>query len=124
MAATVFGLLSLFALTAAGQVDHSLYLVTFAFAVAVLAIVAGASASRRARREETARPRGSLAAVILGSVAIFLCAVSLVAIVFAKQFADYETCISNSPTSAAKQACATRFMQAVQNQVNGHGGQG
>jgi hypothetical protein len=96
--------------------------VAFAFAVAVVAIVAGASASRRARREETARPRGSLAAVILGSVAIFLCAVSLIAVVFASQFAAYETCISNAPTSAAKQACATKFMQAIQNQVNGHGG--
>ena len=93
----------------------------FAFVVAVVAIVAGASAARRARREETARPRGSLAAVILGSVAIFLCAVSLVAVVFARQFANYETCITNAPTSAAKQACATQFMQAIQNQVNGQG---
>jgi predicted PurR-regulated permease PerM len=122
LAAAVFGLLSLFALSAAGQVNHALYLVAFAFVVAVIAIVAGASASRRARREETARPRGSLAAVILGSVAIFLCAVALVAIVFARQFADYQTCISNAPTSAAKQACATKFMQAVQKQVNGQGG--
>ncbi|HEY3982142.1 MAG TPA: hypothetical protein VGM79_33140 [Streptosporangiaceae bacterium] len=91
----------------------------FAFAVAVIAIVAGASASRRARREETARPRGSLAAVILGSVSIFLCAVSLIAVVFATQFANYETCVSNAPTSAAKQACATRFIQAVQKQLDG-----
>jgi uncharacterized membrane protein YoaK (UPF0700 family) len=122
LAATVFGLLSLFALSAAGQVAHALYLVAFAFVVAVVAVVAGASASRRARREETARPRGSLAAVILGSVAIFLCAVSLIAVVFASQFANYETCISNAPTSAAKQACATKFMQAIQKQVNGQGG--
>ena len=122
LAATVFGLLSLFALSAAGQVAHALYLVAFAFVVAVVAIVAGASASRRARREETARPRGSLAAVILGSLAVFLCAVSLIAVVFASQFAAYETCISNSPSSAAKQACATKFMQAIQKQVNGQGG--
>jgi amino acid transporter len=121
MAATVFGLLSLFALTAAGQVNHALYLVGFAFAVAVLAIGAGASASRRARREETARPRGSLAAVILGSASVFLCAVSLVAIVFATQFADYETCLTNAPGSTAKQACATKFMQAVEKKVNGPG---
>jgi hypothetical protein len=122
MAATVFGLLSLFALSATGQVNHALYLVAFAFVVAVIAIVAGASASRRARREETARPRGSLAAVILGSVAIFLCAVALVAIVFARQFAAYEQCTSNAPNAAAKQACATKLMQAVQKKVDGQGG--
>jgi hypothetical protein len=96
--------------------------VGFAFVVAVLAIVAGASASRRARREETARPRGSLAAVILGSAAIALCAVALVAVLFAKQFGDYQTCLSNAPNSAAKQVCATKFEHAVQHQVNGQGG--
>jgi hypothetical protein len=124
LAASIFGLISLFALSAAGEVKHALYLVIFSFAVAVLAIVAGASAARRARREETARPRGSLAAIILGSAAILLCAVSVFAIVFATQFANYETCIGNAPSTAAKQVCATKFMQAVQNQVNGnsHGG--
>ena len=93
----------------------------FAFVVAVIAIVAGASASRRARREETARPRGSLAAVILGSVAIFLCAVSLVAIVFATQFSAYETCVGNASGNAAKQACAQTFIRDVQKRVNGSG---
>jgi hypothetical protein len=119
LAASIFGLISLFALSAAGEVKHALYLVVFSFAVAVLAIVAGASAGRRARREQTARPRGSLAAIILGSAAIFLCAVSLVAIVFATQFSNYETCISNAPSSAAKQACAQQFMQAVQKKIDG-----
>ena len=122
MAATIFGLISLFALTAAGQVAHAVYLVAFAFVVAVIAIVAGATASRRARREDTARPRGSVAAVVLGSASILLCAAALVAIVFAHQFAAYEQCISNAPSSAAKQACETTFMHAVQKQVNGTGG--
>ena len=94
----------------------------FAFVVAVIAIVAGATASRRARREGTARPRGSLAAIILGSVSIVLCAAALVAIVFARQFAAYEQCISNAPSSSAKQACATTFMHAVQKQADGSHG--
>ena len=121
LAASVFGLISLFALSAAGEVRHSLYLVAFAFVVAVAAIAAGVSASRRARREETARPRGSLAAVILGSVAIFLCAVSGVAIVFAGPFSAYETCIGNAVSTPAKQACAHQLVQAVQKQADGSG---
>jgi hypothetical protein len=121
LAASVFGLISLFALSAAGEVRHSLYLVAFAFGVAVIAIVTGVSAARRARREETARPRGSMAAVILGSVAIFLSVVSLVAIVFATQFSAYETCASHAAGSAAKQACAQKLVRAVQHKMDGSG---
>jgi uncharacterized membrane protein len=95
--------------------------VAFAFVVAVIAIVAGASASRRARREETARPRGSIAAVILGSVAIVLSAASLVVIVFASQFAAYQQCMNNAPTASAQQACVQTFMKAVQKQLGGQG---
>jgi hypothetical protein len=54
-------------------------------------------------------------------VAIFLCAVSLAAIVFATQFSAYETCVGNASGSAAKQACAQTFMRAVQKQVDGSG---
>ncbi len=83
LAAAVLGLISLFALSAANLVAHALYLVTFAVVVGLIAIMAGASASRRAGEEETARPRGSLAAIILGVLSIALSALVAVGIVFA-----------------------------------------
>jgi hypothetical protein len=117
LAAAVFGLISLFALSAANLVEHALYLVAFSVVVGLVAIVAGVSASRRARKEETARPRGSLAAVILGALSIALSALVAVGIVFATQITAYEQCYNTAPSAAAKQACAQKFTQSVQRQI-------
>ncbi|MGH3276403.1 MAG: hypothetical protein ACRDNZ_19000 [Streptosporangiaceae bacterium] len=119
LAGAIFGLLSLLAISLTNEVRHALYLVAFSAAVAVVAIAAGASAAHRARREETARPHGSLAAIILGSASIALSALSLVAIIFATQLATYERCASNAPTAAARQTCEQTFLRAVRDHMNG-----
>ncbi|HEX3492347.1 MAG TPA: hypothetical protein VHU92_23580, partial [Streptosporangiaceae bacterium] len=69
-AAMIFGLLSLLALSATGEVTHAGYLIAFALVIGLAALVLGITAARRARLEDTMRPRGSVAAIILGSVAI------------------------------------------------------
>jgi hypothetical protein len=120
LAASVFGLLSLFALSAANLVGHPLYLVVFAVVVALLAIVTGASARRAARREDTARPRGSVAAIVLGSVALALALILSLAIVFSRQLTAYQNCIAVARTSAAQQACAQQLRNSVDRQLDGH----
>jgi hypothetical protein len=114
LAATVFALLSLFALVAANRAGHAIYLVIFALVVAVAACVLGASAGRRARREDTMRPRGSVAGIVLGSVAIILALLALLGIVFARQLTSYEQCMHNAQSTAAQQVCTHHLLQSVQ----------
>jgi hypothetical protein len=121
LAAAVFGLLSLLALSVADQVRHVLYLVTFALVVGLAADVLGISAARRARRETTARPRGSVAAIIMGSVSVILSLLAVVVVTYSQQFAQYEQCMNNAPTRAAEQVCAHNLMHAVQSRERGNG---
>ncbi|HUZ27054.1 MAG TPA: hypothetical protein VMV07_25165 [Streptosporangiaceae bacterium] len=114
LAAAIFGLLSLLALAAANQAGHASYLVGFALVVGVAAGVLGASAARRARQEDAARPPGSVAAVILGVVSVVLSLLAFVGIIFARQLTTYEQCTNNATSNAAQQACARELLHAIQ----------
>jgi peptidoglycan/LPS O-acetylase OafA/YrhL len=120
-AATIFGLLSLLALSGAAQANHALYLVIFALAVGLAAGVLGVSAAIGARRESTARPRGAVAGVILGGMSIALSLLAIVAIVFSSQLTNYEQCVNKAHTTAAQQACTRQMLKSVQSHY-GDGG--
>jgi uncharacterized membrane protein len=105
--------LSLLALATANKAGHASYLVSFALVVAVAACVLGISSSRRARREDTARPRGSVAAVILGVISIVLSLLAFVAIIYSRQLTTYEQCVRNATTNAAQQTCTRQLMHAI-----------
>lgn len=113
----VFGLLSLFALSATGEVSHVGYLIAFAMVVGLAALVLGITAARRARLEDTMRPRGSVAAIILGSVSITLAALALVGLVFTKELTNYEQCINNAHGTAAQQTCTRQLVHAMENRL-------
>jgi hypothetical protein len=110
----IFGLLSLLALSAANEVSHVGYLITFALVVGLAALVLGISAARRARLEDTMRPRGSVAAIILGSVSLALAALALVGLVFTKQLTNYEQCMNNAHGTAAQQTCTRQLLHAME----------
>jgi hypothetical protein len=114
LAASVFGLLGLLALTAANQAGHALYLVVFALVIGAAGCVLGISAGRRARREATMRPRGSVAAIVLGAVTIVLSLFAIIGIAYSQQLTTYEQCMKNATTTAAQQACTHQLMHAVQ----------
>jgi hypothetical protein len=114
LAATIFGLLSMLALTAANQAGHAVYLVVFALVIGVAAAVLGISAGRRAHREGAARPRGSVAGIILGVVSVILALMALFVLTFSRQFASYEQCMNKATTPAAQQACTHHLLQSVQ----------
>jgi hypothetical protein len=114
-AAAFFGLLALLALTAANEVHRPLYLVIFSLIIGAGAMVLGISAAVRARKDNTRRPPGSVAAIVLGVISILLAGISVLAIVFARQLTNYEQCMNNASTNAAKQTCANRMLQSIQN---------
>jgi hypothetical protein len=121
LAAAVFGLLSLLALAVADQVSHPLYLVTFALVVGLAAGVLGVIAGRRARRDNTARPRGSVAAVVMGSVAVVLGLLAAVVLSYSQQFTQYEQCMNGATSHAAEQVCAHNLVHAIQSRDRGNG---
>jgi hypothetical protein len=114
MAGLVFSLISLIALFAAGYVNRALYLVLFALIVSAFGGALGISALHGARRDQTNRPRGAIAATIIGSVSVFLALLALVGLAFASQFNAYENCVSAARGSAAQQVCTRQFEQAIQ----------
>lgn len=117
----IFGLLSLLALSAANEVSHVGYLITFAMVIGLAALVLGISAARRARLEETMRPRGSVAAIILGAVSIALAVLALIGLVFAHQLTNYEQCLNNARGTAAQQACTQQLIHAIQHHFSSRG---
>jgi hypothetical protein len=117
----IFGLLSLLALSAANEVSHVGYLITFALVVGLAALVLGISAARRARLEDTMRPRGSIAAIILGAVSIVLALLALAGLVFAKQLTNYEQCLNNAHGTAAQQTCTRQLLHGMESRFHQNG---
>jgi Na+/proline symporter len=118
LAAAIFGLLGLIALSAANQAGHASYLVGFALIIGAAGCVLGISAVVRARRDETIRPRGSVAGIIMGAVCVVLSLLAFVGIIFARQLTSYESCMNNATTNAAQQACTQQLMRAVQTRTD------
>ena len=114
LAAAIFGLLSLLALTAANQAGHAIYLVIFALVVGLGATVLGITAGSRAHREGAVRPRGSVASIVLGVISVVLSLMALVVLAIPHQVANYEQCMDNASTSAQAQTCMNQLLQAVQ----------
>jgi hypothetical protein len=117
----VFGLLSLLALSATGEVSHASYLIAFGLVIGVAALALGISAARRARLEDTMRPRGSVAAIILGSVSVALALLALVGLIFTRQLTNYEQCVNNAHGTAAQQTCTRQLLHAMESRFD-HGG--
>jgi hypothetical protein len=113
LAAAIFGLLSLLALTAANQAGHALYLVLFALVIGLAATVLGISAGNRAHRESAVRPRGSVAAIVLGVISVVLALMASVVLLFPHRFANYEQCMNNAATTSAQQDCTDQLLQAA-----------
>jgi multisubunit Na+/H+ antiporter MnhC subunit len=113
-AGAIFGLLSLLALSAVNQAGHAVYLVVFAVAVGGAGCVLGISSARRARRENTTRPRGAVAAMVLGTIAIVLSLLAFFVIIFARQLNSYERCMTGARSTAQQQVCTDRLLHSVE----------
>jgi uncharacterized membrane protein len=114
----IFGLLSLLALSATGEVSHVGYLIAFSLVIGLAALVLGISAARRARLEDTMRPRGSVAAIILGSVSLTLAVLALIGLVFTKQLTNYQQCMNNAHGTSAQQTCTRQLLHSMESRFN------
>ena len=86
---------------------------------AVVAIWLGATASRKARRAGTARPRWAVSGVVLGAFGLALSALWLMVLaVFWPQLSAYYNCLSGANTVTAQQACHDQFTNSVGSELS------
>jgi multisubunit Na+/H+ antiporter MnhC subunit len=88
--------------------------VVFALVVGLAGCVLAISAARRARRDETMRPRGWVAGLVLGIISIGMALIALVGIIFSRQLTNYDQCIHNATSSSAQQTCTRQLLRAVE----------
>jgi hypothetical protein len=124
IAGVVFSLLSLLALRIAfGNVHRGIYLVILGLLLGIGGCVLGITAARRARSSGTQRPRGAIAAGILGACATVF---GLAALVFftllSTQLTQYSNCLNRAQTTASQQACYDQLSRSVHQKLGQHGG--
>jgi predicted PurR-regulated permease PerM len=107
--------LSLLSLLGIGSNFHrGIYLVIFALAVGISACWFGITAMRKARRAVTMRPRGAVAGVVLGVIAVVLSAILLTAFAaFWQQLNSFSQCLNEANTPSAQQACVSQLHRSV-----------
>src|SRR5689334_5053451 len=96
-----------------------------AILVVIYSLLAGATAlwlaltaMRRARRNRTARPRGSVAATVIAGVGIGLAGAMLMAFgLFGRQLSNYGRCLSDANTITGSQSCYSRFSPALDREI-------
>ena len=120
LAAVSLGALSLIALmTGLGNLHRGIYVAVLAMVFGVVATWLGVTASRKAGRSGTARPRWAVGGVVLGSLGLAFSALWLLALaVFWPQLNAYYDCLSGANTVAARQACHTQFTNSVGSEIS------
>jgi predicted PurR-regulated permease PerM len=115
IAALILGILSVLALLGVGSnFKRGIYLVIFALAVGVAACWLGITAMRQARRAASMRPRGAVAAIVLGVIGGLLSAVLLLALAaFWQQLNSFSQCLNEANTPSAQQACVNQLHRSV-----------
>ena len=120
LAALALGGLSLIGLMLGlGHLHRGIYVAVLALLFAVTAIWLGVTASRKARRTGTARPRGAVSGVVLGALGLAFSALWLLVLaVFWPQLNAYYNCLNGANTIAAKQACHDQFTNSVGGEIS------
>jgi hypothetical protein len=116
VAALFLALLSLLGLLGLSNYQRGRYIVGFALVVGVIAVWFAATAIVRARRRNTALPRGSVLAAVIGVIGVLLSGLLLAGFaLFGPQAARYLQCLSGANTISAQQSCRHQFIQSIEN---------
>lgn len=117
---TLLGVLSLIALMLGlGNLRRGIFVAVLALLFAAGAIWLGATASRKARRSGTARPRWAVSGVVLGSIGLAFSAMWLLVLaVFWPQLNTYYNCMNGANTVTAQQACHQQFTKSVGGEIS------
>jgi hypothetical protein len=120
LAALIIGALSLAGLMLGlGNLRRGVYVAVLTLLFGVAAIWLGVTASKKARRSGTARPRWAVGGVVLGGLGLALSALWLLVLaVFWPQLSAYYTCMTGANTVAAQQACHTQFTNSVSCEIS------
>ena len=120
LAALVIGALSLIGLMLGlGNLRRGIYVAVLTLLFAVTAIWLGVTASKKARRSGTARPRGAVGGVVLGGLGLAFSALWLLVLaVFWPQLNAYYTCMNSANTVSAQQTCHNQFTNSVGGEIS------
>ena len=122
-AALALSVLSLLAITQISNLNRAAYVLGVALAVAVVALVLAFGAMSAARRAGTRRPRGVVAATVLGLIAFVFCGFALSGfLVFRTELNQYANCMNGANTSATQTACQNQLNNSVRNEIKLLGG--
>src|SRR5215831_4362319 len=119
LAALIVALLSLAGLLGFNiEAQRAVLLVIYSLLAGATALWLAVTAVRRARQTRTARPRGSVAAIVIAGVGIGLAGVMLMAFgLFGQQLSDYGRCLSGANTITGSQSCYSRFSHALDREI-------
>jgi hypothetical protein len=120
LTAMLLGVLSLIALMLGlGNLRRGIFVAVLALLFAGGAIWLGATASKKARRSGTARPRWAVGGVVLGSLGLAVSAMWLLVLaVFWPQLNAYYNCMNGANTVTAQQACHKQFTDSVGSEIS------
>jgi hypothetical protein len=119
LAALIVGLLSLAGLLGFNiEAQRAILVVIYSLLAGATALWLALTAMRRARRSRTARPPGSVAAIVIAGVGIGLAGAMLMAFgLFGRQLSDYGRCLSGANTITGSQSCYSRFSHALDREI-------
>jgi peptidoglycan/LPS O-acetylase OafA/YrhL len=119
-AALALSVLSLLAMTQISNLNRAAYVLGVALAVAVVALVLAFGAMSAARRAGARRPRGAVAATVLGLIAFVFCGFALSGfLLFRTEVTQYANCMNAASTPAAQTACQNQLDNSVRNALLG-----
>ena len=120
LTAMLLGALSLIALTLGlGNLRRGVFVAVLALLFAAGAIWLGVTASKKARRSGTARPRWAAGGVVLGCLGLAFSAMWLLVLaVFWPQLNTYYNCMDAANTVTAQQACHKQFTDSVGSELS------
>jgi hypothetical protein len=120
LTAMLLGALSLIALTLGlGNLRRGVFVAVLALLFAAGAIWLGITASKKARRSGTARPRWAAGGVVLGCLGLAFSAMWLLVLaVFWPQLNTYYNCMDSANTVTAQQACHKQFTDSVGSEIS------
>ena len=120
LTALLLGVLSLTGLMLGlGNLRRGVFVAALTLLFAATAVWLGVTASKKARRGGTARPRWAAGGVVLGSLGLAFSALWLLVLaVFWPQLNTYYNCMGGANTVAAQQTCHDQFTKSVGSEIS------
>ena len=120
LVALSLGVLSLLGLMLGlGNLRRGIFVAVLTLLFGLAAVWLGATASKKAQRSGTARPRWAVSGIVLGSLGLAFSALWLLVLaVFWPQLSAYYTCMGGANTVTARQACHAQLTNSVGSELS------